>query len=75
MAATGWTVTGLVADQFDYAPGRDPVLGTRVNFITSDGHRGTVFVPDDHLSEDTARDLIRAKAAILSGVGRLSEGM
>lgn len=75
MAATGWTVTGLVSDQFDYAPGRDPVVGTRVNFITAEGHRGSVFVPDDHLTADNARQLIAAKAAVLADVGALSDGM
>lgn len=74
MAATGWTVTGLVSDQFDYAPGRDPVVGTRINFITADGHRGSVFVPDDHLTADTARALIEAKAATLADIGALASG-
>lgn len=48
------------------------VQGMMVAFITGNGVRGTVFVPDTQYNTDTVRQLISQKAAALDAVGSLS---
>lgn len=74
MAAT-WHVTGQAADQYEVDGAGNPVTGYRVSFLTGEGNRGSVFVPNDHYKEATVKTLIQAAANTMDGIGSLkSEG-
>jgi hypothetical protein len=70
MAAT-WQVTGQQADQTTFTGGQ-PVTGHVVSFITGEGNRDSVFVPDDHYTPAKVKQLIQAQADRVDAVGRLT---
>lgn len=70
MAAT-WSVTGQQADQTDFVGGQ-PVTGHVVQFLTGNGWRGSVFVPDDHYTPAKVKQLIQAAANTADAVGALT---
>lgn len=72
MADSTWQVTGQLADQTQITSAGQVVTGHLVYFITGDGHRDSVFVPDDHYTPDSVRALIAAQAARADAVGQLS---
>lgn len=61
MAAT-WTVTGDAPDQFSPDNTTNPKLGHVISFITGNGNRGSVFVPNDHYNEAAVRAIIQPQA-------------
>ena len=72
MAAT-WNVTGQNADQFEYDGAGNPVTGWRVNFITGQGNRGSVFIPQDRYKDvKGTRAQIQALADTMDEVGALT---
>ena len=74
MAAT-WQVTGQNADQFETDGSGNPVTGYRVNFVTGNGNRGSVFVPADRYHDvKGTRVLIQAQANLMDEVGALASG-
>lgn len=71
MAGT-WSVTGDTPDQYDFNGGGQAVVGHVVSFLTGDGNRGSVFVPNDHYNANAVRDMIAVQAAIADQVAALS---
>lgn len=71
MAVT-WQVTGDTPDQYQFDAAGNPTVGHVVAFLTGNGGRGTVFVPEDHYNPDTVRTLIAAKAATVDQIGSLT---
>lgn len=69
-----WTVTSQLSDQTQITSAGQVVTGHIVYFITGDGHRDSVFVPDDHYTPDNVRTMIAAQAAAADAVGQLSSG-
>lgn len=67
-----WQVTGDTPDQYDFDGAGNPVLGHRVAFITGAGHRGSVFVPQDHYNAQYVRTQIARQAAIADEVAALA---
>lgn len=61
MSAT-WTVTGDSPDQFSTTGTPTPVLGHVISFVTGNGNRGSVFVPNDHYNESAVRAIIQPQA-------------
>lgn len=61
MAAT-WTVTSDTPDQFSTTGAPNPTLGHVITFITGNGNRGSVFVPNDHYTVPATRALIQPQA-------------
>ena len=72
MAAT-WTVTGQQSDQTTFIGGQ-PVSGHVVSFVTGEGWRDSVFVPDDHYNAANVKKLVQAAADRADSVGKLSSG-
>lgn len=73
MAAT-WHVTGQVADQYEVDGAGNPVTGYRVSFLTGNGNRGSVFVPNDQYKEATIRTLIQGQANTMDAIGAMTSG-
>lgn len=72
MAAT-WHVTGQNADQFEYDGAGNPVTGYRVNFITGNGNRGSVFIPADRYHDVAGtKTAIQGQANLMDMVGALA---
>ena len=61
MSAT-WVVTSDTPDQFSTTGTPAPVIGHQITFITGNGNRGSVFVPNDHYNEAAVRALIQPQA-------------
>lgn len=72
MAAT-WQVTGQQSDQSQFIAGQ-PVSGHVVSFITGEGWRDSVFVPDDHYTPANVRKAVQAAADRADSVGSLHSG-
>ena len=72
--ATTWKVTGDTPDSYDFSTGGDPVLGHKITFITGNGSRGSVFVPNDHYNPQSIRTLVHAQAVIADEVASLASG-
>lgn len=70
--SASWTVTGDLPDQYSSTPGQLPVLGHAISFVTANGHRGTVFVPEDKYNEATVRAVIQAKADTVDTINALT---
>lgn len=70
--AVSWQVTGDTPDTYEFDGAGNPVVGHTVSFITGDGHRGSVFVPNDHYRTDAVKALIEAKAATVAEVNTLT---
>ena len=70
--AVSWTVTGQLADQTDVTTSGQVVTGHIVYFITGEGNRGSVFIPNDHFRPDAVKTLVAAQAKLVDEVGNLS---
>lgn len=73
--AASWQVTGDTPDQYEFDGAGNPVIGHRVAFLTGEGHRGSVFIPNDHYNPHYVRIQIAAQAAVADEVNSLSSGM
>lgn len=71
-AMPAWSVVGQTETIQPSPTGSGVVSGVQVSYTTTDGHTGTVFVPDTQYNPDTVRQLINARVALVSQVGRLS---
>lgn len=71
MAAT-WTVTGDFPDQYSSAGYPTPALGHAITFITGNGNRGSVFVPNDHYTEESVRAIIQPQADLADTIAKLT---
>lgn len=71
MAAT-WSVTGDTADQISFELGPNPVTGHLISFLTGAGHRGSVFVPNEHYNPAAVRRLVQAQANLADEIGSLT---
>lgn len=69
----GYQVTRQIPDQFQLNGTGPPVVGIVVEFLTGDGNRGTVFVPDDQYGADSVRQAVAAKAALVDQIGALAD--
>lgn len=69
----GWTVTAQVADQVKVTDAGQTVVGTQVYFVTAEGNRASVFIPDDHYTAANVKKAIAARAAVVDEVGQLAE--
>ena len=57
-----WKVTSTSPTQ-EFGPNGSPIQGHTVNFTTSTGYEGSVFVPDDVWADASkVKDVIRARA-------------
>jgi len=72
--AASWTITGQAPDQFEFDGAGNPVSGYRVSFLTGNGNKGSVFVPEVHYEAATVRRLVAAQANRMDEVGSLSSG-
>lgn len=70
--ASYWTVTGDSPDQYSSPNGGTPVLGHVISFITGNGHRGSIFVPDDRYDPVVVKPMLQAKANLVDEVNALS---
>lgn len=71
MAGT-WQVTGDTPDQYDFDGAGTPIQGHKIAFITGQGHRGSVFVPDDHYNPAYVKAQLVKAAETADGVNTLS---
>lgn len=71
--ASSWAVTGDTPDQVWFTAG-NPVTGHLITFVTGQGNRGSVQVPDDHYTAAQVKSIIQAKANVVDSVGGLHEG-
>lgn len=71
----GWTVTSQASDQVKVNDAGQTIIGVQVYFITGEGNRASVFIPDDHYSAKTVQAAIAAKAKIVDEVGALAHGI
>lgn len=71
--AASWNITGQNADQFEFDGAGNPVTGYRVNFVTGQGNRGSVFIPADRYHDVAGtRKLIQAQANTMDEVSALT---
>ena len=70
--SAGWTITGDLPDQYSTTSSATPVLGHVISFITASGHRGSVFVPDDHYVAATVKHMVQVKADLTDEINSLS---
>jgi hypothetical protein len=68
--AVAWRVTGQLDNQYSNDGSGTPVLGHVVSFLTGNGDRGSVFLPEDRFNETNVRTAITAKAAIIDAVAK-----
>lgn len=73
MASSGWKITGQVPDQYSPVAAGQPVIGTIISFVTSDGNQGSLFVPDDQYTTAKVRALVEAKANLVDNVAKQAE--
>lgn len=74
MAVT-WQVTGDTPDQYDFTAAGNPVLGHQITFLTGEGNRGSVFIPQDHYNAGYVRAQVHAEASRADEINALtSEG-
>lgn len=67
-----WKVTSVMP-YTDFVAGRGPVEGSLVNFMTTSGLSGSVFVATVELSnQDKVRDLIKERITHLNALHNLS---
>jgi len=72
---SGWTVTSQLTDQYENTQSGQTLLGVRVYFVTGDGNEGSVFVPNNLYTTKNVTERIRAQAAAIDEVGKLTENM
>lgn len=70
--ASYYTVTGDLPDQYSNVSGNAPVLGHVITFITGNGHRGSIFVPDDRYDPGVVKPMLQAKADLVDEINALS---
>lgn len=71
--AVSWQVTGDAPDQVVFR-GATPQTGHEITFVTGQGNRGSVFVPDDQYTPAQVKKIVAAKAAVVDEVNALHEG-
>lgn len=71
--ASSWQVTGDSPDQVWFVAGQD-VTGHLITFITGNGNRGSVQVPDDQYTTARVKSIIQAKADVVDSINGLHEG-
>lgn len=69
---TSWQVTGDTPDQYQFDGAGNAVLGHQIAFITGEGHRGSVFIPEDHYNPGYVRTQLARRAAVTDEVNTLS---
>jgi hypothetical protein len=72
--ADSWVITGQVTGQAVNNDAGQTIVGSYVYYKTGFGNTGSVFVPDNLLSEAHVRETVAAAAKLLDGIGRLSQG-
>lgn len=70
--ATTWRVTRDTPDQYDPTGSANPELGHIVEFITGQGSRGSVFIPEDHYNPAAVRTLINGKAKTADAISAMT---
>jgi hypothetical protein len=69
--AVSWRVTGQLDNQYSNDGSGTPVLGHIVSFLTGNGDRGSVFLPEDRFNDVNVRNAINAKAKVIDAVAGL----
>lgn len=69
--ATTWDVTGDTPETYDFSNNGNPVIGHQITFITGNGNRGSVFVPNDHYNVASVKVMVHAQAVIADEVAAL----
>jgi len=57
--------------QYDFTNPGNPVLGTIVTFMTSDGNSDTVFIPANRYTIANVRKAAAAKAKLVDEIGQI----
>lgn len=70
--AVSWQVTGDTPDQYDFNSAGNPVIGHQITFLTGDGNRGSVFVPQDHYNARYVRTVVHAEAAKVDEINAMT---
>lgn len=70
---SGWQVTSVDSTAYTVDAKGNPMYGARVNFQTTAGNTGSVFVPNDLLTPENVTAQINQRAAIMDTVANLSE--
>lgn len=70
--STTWHVTGDTPDQYNFDNAGSPVLGHQITFITGEGNRGSVFVPNDHYNPAAVKALVNGQATTADAVASLT---
>ena len=71
MAVT-WQVTGDTPDTYDFNAAGNPVLGHQIAFVTGEGNRGSVFIPESHYNAAYVRAQVHAQAVRVDEVNALT---
>jgi len=66
-----YTVVRQQPDQYDFTNPANPVLGVLVEFQTSEGNVGTVFVPNNRYTVKNVRTMLAAKAKLTDEIAAL----
>lgn len=72
--AGNWQVTGQVTDQVKVTDAGQTIEGVQVYFITGEGVRASVFIPDDQYNEASVKRAIEARARQVDNVSKLTGG-
>lgn len=73
-ANSGWSVTGQMTDQVILTDAGQPVTGTYVYILTSEGQSGSVFVPDNiYPNHAKVRQMLQVKADQLDTTAQMTE--
>lgn len=67
----GWRVTSQSSDQLTTDEAGNIVEGVIVRFVTENGHRGSVFVPNLYYSPQIVHKMVATRAALMESVGAL----
>jgi hypothetical protein len=70
MAST-WRVTGDAPDAYEFDGAGNAVPGHAISFVTGEGFKGSVFVPNEHYNATTVRNLIAKQAAVVDDINSL----
>jgi hypothetical protein len=63
-----WTVTGVLSNQYGSDGSGTPVLGKEISFMTGNGNRDSVFLPNDKVTVAAVRKAIEARAVLIDEV-------
>lgn len=75
MPHSGWAVTDQATDQVINTTDGRTITGTYVYFVTGNGNRASVFVPDDHYNAKNVHGMVEARATVVDEVGALANGL